>query len=314
MGLLSRASNVDLSEHAPLEPEVILDDMGQALRERIGRLETEPGSANTVLSLLKAYGAFQTGICLILKEKTYSSVTSLGLKTGKLSIPLESIWSIEKAGSNYFKLDPGEKVGITNAEENLDYWAFPLRNRNADPAKPWDGIMILGIGESPGSSSVFDPGSVSAVLSGNEDKILVKREQEPDGVDTAEEETDESGFQEYNSADDFLREKNNERDSVKEKIAQFHLNHSTINCIILEIPASAAAGDKDDFCRKVTDMISLTGTVIPLPSGSPLILLSDKSDRELIAHRLSHSFSTKPIISFEADDPENVCRQISSLL
>ena len=319
MGLLNRASNANLNEHAPSEPEIILDEMGKALRERIGRLDADTGRPYTVLSLLKAYSSFQTGICFYLKDTTYSSITSLGMDTEKVSIPVKNIWSEAKAGLNYFKLLPDEKTGITIAEEGFNYWVFPLRKSEASSVQPWDGIMILGIAAgSADANSAFDPGPISAILSGNTDKIVVKPAEKP-VLDAAQTEVisaagEDAEFPEYNSAEDFIKEQNRPRDSLKEKIAQYHLSHNDFNCIIMEIPGSAPTGEKAAFCRRVTDMISMAGTVIPLSSGSPLILLPSGVDRELIAHRLSSSFNTKPIFSFEANDPESVCEKISSLL
>ena len=102
--------------------------------------------------------------------------------------------------------------------------------------------------------------------------------------------------------------------ALEEKIAQFHQTNADFHCILCDVPASAGEDEKKGFCNKLAEMINKTGSVIPLPSNRPLILLPITMDRELIAHRLSRSLNTKPLLSFEVNSPENVINKINSFL
>ena len=99
--------------------------------------------------------------------------------------------------------------------------------------------------------------------------------------------------------------------AIIEKITQFHENCGHFNCILFDIPGHAE--NENSFCQSVTKIIGNTGTVIPLPAGRPLILLPLSADRELIVHRLSKSLDAAPLLSFEADGPDNVINRINSL-
>ena len=99
--------------------------------------------------------------------------------------------------------------------------------------------------------------------------------------------------------------------TLKEKIAQFQRNRENINCILFEIPVHKEL--RGDFCHRIAEMLDKTGTVIPLQTGRPLVLLPISMDRELIAHRISKSLNSTPVFSFEADSPEKVIDCINSL-
>ena len=99
--------------------------------------------------------------------------------------------------------------------------------------------------------------------------------------------------------------------TLKEKIAQFHKNQGNINCILFDVPENSKG--KEDFCHRIAGMLDKNGTVIPLQTGRPLVLLPLSMDRELVAHRISKSLDTAPVFSFEADSPEKVIDRINSL-
>jgi hypothetical protein len=100
---------------------------------------------------------------------------------------------------------------------------------------------------------------------------------------------------------------------MKEQIAQYHKINADFNCILFDFPDPSAGGYRAGFCEKVSGMIAATGTVIPLSSGRPLILLPLAKDRELIAHRLSQSLGARTLLSFEAHGPEEVISSVNSL-
>ena len=98
-------------------------------------------------------------------------------------------------------------------------------------------------------------------------------------------------------------------DSLEKIISRYHKENQTINCIFLDNPGM----DNGGFCKKISDMISYAGTVIPLSKGRPLILLAPMMDRELIAHRLSRILNTAPLLSFESDSTEKAINNIKAL-
>ena len=300
MGLLSRAENNALS-----------DEMGKALLERIKRLPRKKNTPYIALSLLKAYGSFQAGICLSLEDDLYSSYASVGLGVEKTIIPRDKIWSAANAGKKYFILDSSGSMEIKTFQKKYVYWVFPL-----DTGEPWGAVMLLGISDSSESRAVeadsaFYPGSVSAILEGITDKFLLQTGRETsEAVPSMVSEDD---------AEEVIEELSEESDTLEAKIAQYQRDNGYCNCIVLEIPDPAGgpegnSADKEKFCKRVSDITSMTGTVFPLPSGRPLILLPLEKDRDLIAHRLSKSLNTRPLMSFEADSPENILGQINSLL
>ena len=276
MGLLSRAGK------KPAQ----LDEMGKALRERIGGLPKKT-TPYTVLSLLKAYGAFQTGICLSLKDKNYSSYTSVGLGVEKVSIPLKQIWSSGKAREKYVKFASGE---LKMADKDSAHWVFPL---DVSGEGPWQTIMILGAQE----ASDFNPDTILAILEDASGKLVLQKK-EKTGAST------EINVDDDSSVEAFADVKGGK---LEEEISLFHRMHLDFSCIVLENP-----GDTD-FCSKVTVIVDKTGTVLSLPSGHSLILLPIVLDRELIAHRLSKTLNTKILLSFEANNPENVITRVDSL-
>jgi len=105
-----------------------------------------------------------------------------------------------------------------------------------------------------------------------------------------------------------------EINALEEKIAQYHENYADFHCLVFDLPNSESEDDKDNFFEKVSNMINKAGSVIPLSMNRPLILLPVTMDRELIAHRISKSLKTMPLLSFEANNPENALNKINSLL
>ena len=372
------------AENETQETKHKLDEMGKALSERIRRLPRNNSTPYTALSLLKAYGAFKTGICLTLKDSIYTSYTSVGFGVDKISIPQEKIWSEEKSCISYFKYDSGENLGIHTSTENLRYWIFPICNLISDPPKPWENVMILGALDQTEVNSAFNPESISSIITEIADQLLLKKpniapgsERKSDTFDQSsigqspeeqvleeqvfeeqvlnepvleepvleeqvleeqvleEQVLEEPVLEEQVFEEQVLEEQGSEEpsseelsfgepcsqesgpegsDSLKEKIAEYNRIHPDFNCILLDIPETAEDEEKAGFCKTVSKMLTMTGTVLALPNGCPLILLPKTFDRELIAHRLSTSFKTKLLGSFEAEEPEEVFNKIKSLL
>jgi len=99
---------------------------------------------------------------------------------------------------------------------------------------------------------------------------------------------------------------------IGKKIAQFHRMHPEFNCLVLENPPKNNSGE--NFCKTVSAIIDKAGSVIPLPSGRPLILFPLAADCELIAHRLSKMLSAKTLLLFKATSPASALSRLNPLL
>jgi len=334
------------AESASQKTKFPLDEMGKALSERIKRLPHNSSTPYTALSLLKAYGAFQSGVCLTLKDGVYTSYTSVGLGVDKISIPRGKIWSEEKSQLRYYKHDAGESLGIHASHEKPGYWIFPL-DSDENHSEAWEDIVILGVPDHAGVNSTFNPETISAIIPEIIDKLVLRINHSfyhpagnlnsSDHGGQVEQATAEKGSVEQGSTEQGSMEKSsmepgsmeqgsmehgsmehgstesgqNELESLKEKIADYHRIHNDFGCILLDVPEPA---EKAGFCKEVSKMLSMTGTVFPLSNGRSMILLPKKLDRELIAHRLSASLKSKILESFETDNSENVFSKIESLL
>jgi hypothetical protein len=105
MGLLSRAAFKDTA----------LDEIGEALADRILRLPSGEFRAESVLNLLKPYISFQYGFCASLTEDSYVPYAVSGIEKEQALIPCEDII-------------------LARGFTRLDYkglWAFPLGSENA---------------------------------------------------------------------------------------------------------------------------------------------------------------------------------------
>jgi len=320
MGLLSRAgshfekktvlSGRSLAVGQSFLPGEPLDEMGKALRERLGRLSQKKTTPYTALSLLKAYGAFHIGICLSLNDGNYSSYVSVGFGIEKISIPQEIIWSETKAHNKYFKLDSQLSIGTSISKKKLIYWVFPLDPSIHSTREPWETIMILGALD----PSDFNPEPVSVILDDVADKLLSPIDSRAfppadpqDGILNLAEQINQDT--ELDFAEPPSGETTHHHSLLEEKITQFHQMHLDFNCIVLENPAG-----NPNFCDKVSSMLDTIGTIIPLTHDRPLILFPIVMDRELIAHRLSRTLKTKILLSFAASNPENALIRIDALM
>ena len=127
MGLLSKAEGikkpVEIAMGIPDKDSAEtqeLDERGKALIGRILRIPPGPAVPYTALSLLKAYGSFQAGICFALENGSYINYTSVGLGIDKITIPKERIYSPERASSVYFQFSAKEKPEINLLDTTLD--------------------------------------------------------------------------------------------------------------------------------------------------------------------------------------------------
>jgi hypothetical protein len=280
MGLLTKAAGKTTPE---------LDEMGKALLDRIRRLPPRKTTPYTALSLLKAYGAFQTGICLSLRKESYTSYATIGLGAEKISIPWEKLYSPERAGEPFIKLPAAIDTGKKLTGESFCYWAFPL-----DAENPWSALVLLGDNNNP----LFNPEPLRQIIRGaleifspQIDKILIRNSP--------------------GTASHYLAHIS---DPLEAAIAQYNKINSRFNGIVLDLPAGTAKDKAEEFNKAVYNMTALLGITVALPSGRSLILLPAPLDKELVAHRLSNSLNTKALMVFKAESPGEALDLIRSYL
>jgi hypothetical protein len=282
MGLLTKAAGRTVPE---------LDEMGKALLDRIRRLPPKKTTPYTALSLLKAYGSFQAGACLSLKNGNYISYAGIGMGVEKINIPAERLYSAEISGRPFMQLPGSAESGTGLDGKGLSYWAFPL-----DGESPWGALILLGEHGSP----LFHPEPLRQIIQGAPeifnpqiDKILVRNSRNRE-----------------QSAGDLSRVS----DPLEAAITRYHRINAQFNGILLDLPAGVTKGGAEDFNKAVYNMVALLGIIEILPSGRSLILLPGPLDKELVAHRLSHSLNVKTLMVFEAGSPGEALNLIQSYL
>lgn len=306
MGLLSRVEARTIPDN---DDESSLDEMGQALREKLKRLPDNENTPYTVLTLLKAYGSFHSGGCLSLKNGVYLPYSSVGTEIDKVSIPQGKIWYKDRALLRYFSYSPAEN-------NDSIYWIFPL---DFSGAGPWSAIMLLKVPASAEQGSAFNPGYISAIIADSYDKLSIQASDDKDTISLEIEELSPEADEdidvldvEFESSDeqDEIEDDNPEHNAIEEQITQFQDVYNEFNCIVFD----CAGEDCENYSQKVADMLNTLGTVVPLTPERPLILLPKAYDWELISDRLSKNLNTTPLISFEANSTENVLKRIKSLI
>jgi hypothetical protein len=299
MGLLSKAAGrtgAAASETKRASAE--LDEMGKALRDRIQRLPPKKTAPYTALSLMKAYGSFQAGLCLSLRKGFYSSYATVGLGIEKINISGEKLFTPENIQKKFFKYpDPGN-LGIRSLDENYDIWVFPL-----DRESPWGSVMLLGTA----NSSLFNPEIMYLILEG----ILNIINPQVDRIITRGTGDEKGGDLSSPAAS-----------SPEAIINRYYKMNPTFSCLVIDSPADLSADvsvgspnmEKDGIIKKIAGMINFIGEVSALPNGRSLVLMPSVFDRDLIAHRLSASLKVKTLAIVGADDPGKVLLEIQPYL
>jgi hypothetical protein len=277
MGLLSKAV-------IKVNPE--LDEMGKVLRDRILRLPSAKTSPDTALSLLKAYGSFQTGICFFLFRDFYESYASTGARVNKLRIPKDKI-KIPAGKEGFYRPDDPDLFSGLFVPKGYP-WLFFLDNE-----KPRKHILLI----IEDGVSLFNPDAMAKILPEIREVLTLPPEYEP-APRAAEE--------------DILPDQ--KQSGTADEIRQYHSSHASFQGIILEIPQGENGETAADFSEKVFRMISAFGSVSSLPAGNCMALFPETIDRELLAHRLSKSLKTRMLYHFQADDPGMAMAQIGPYL
>jgi hypothetical protein len=153
-----------------------------------------------------------------------------------------------------------------------------------DNGTPWRAVLLLGAAGSP----EFNPEPISLIVESvldiinpQIDRVIIREKQDEGG----KEDLSEPGA------------------SVEASLVQYHKMNPAFGGIVVDLPETINDGEKDEFLQKVSRMTSLFGLVAPLPAGRCVVLLPQRIDRALIAHRLKISLKTGIPESFDANSP-----------
>jgi hypothetical protein len=274
MGLLDKAAFKTESEPLP-----DLDNMGKILRDRILRIPPGENSGGAALSLLKAWGSFQLGLCFALSGNVYGSYASSGSGEKTVRIPKNRL-DPEKNGNEPFKLS--SPAGITGLPPSCTIWIFPL-----DKGNPFKVFFLAAVE----NDSFFNTELMKLMLY-EISSVILPPALSPKRV----------------SKDGLLKRGQKKRNvlftkplNAADEIKTYSSSHAVFNCVVLELPES---GEKDDFVKTVGNITASFGAAIPLPSPHCLVLFPETVDRFLVAHRLSNNLSVKSPLHFQAGSPE----------
>jgi hypothetical protein len=283
MGLLSRAANA-----APA-----LDELGEALKDRILRIPSGSGSVDTALSLLKAYGAFQTGYCFSLSGDVYTCYASTGTIREKISIDRRRI--PQGRNGDYFR----SPDLVPQGDES---WIFPL-----DDKKTHLNFILL----TTKKGTLFYPEEMALIIRNVRSVLLPRGEKGPpeDGKNT---ESSSSGLLQEGQKKRRLMEVSPA--GIEEAIGSYYKNHSEVYGFVLEMGESGGWDDSSQFAGEIRRVISSLGEVFPLPSLYCLVLVPVFVDWELLARHLSKSLKIKTPFHFKANSTNNALKLLHSYL
>ncbi|MDR2304253.1 MAG: hypothetical protein LBE10_06670 [Treponema sp.] len=274
MGLLSKAATKSSYPGT-------IDNMGEALKNRILRIPRSNSTADTALSLLKAYGPFQAGFCFMLFAGEYVCYASSGAGKGKLRFPLQRI--PENTG-HYRRLE-GNLNG--SVPEGARVWFFPLDRKN-----PCQNLFLcIEEGGLNPESLMLLLKELGEVLTPRQKASLRKK----------------SGLLERGMKKRSPISGEEESGGLETIIRRSMEGENGVGGIILK-----DRKDTKDFPAAVSRAVSSLGNVFPLPDSTCLILVPATMDQELLAHRLSKSLDAKIALRFEADSADKVLEILKS--
>ncbi|MHB9293723.1 hypothetical protein Holit_02853 [Hollandina sp. SP2] len=298
-----------------------LDDPGKKLRDRILRIAEKGTTPYTALSLLKTYGSFQCGICLCLIEGAYTSYASVGLGIEKTVISPEQFpsglsglapWEDPAQRNLYYKIGSPALLSITAIEAHAIIWAFPL-----DDEQPCKYILLLAEeGLPPGAGQheefPFNPPKIARILGDIRGALRALPKTCSLARKTPQKASDEPRRAHKHEANRASEQKSLTQQTPDQKgpkspvldvpgeIRRFYSRkplQNTVQGILFALSGDAAP---------VLPVLAPLGSVIPVAAGYLVVLFQKPVDRELLAHRLSHSLGLSTVVSFEADTPEHL--------
>jgi hypothetical protein len=309
MGLLNKAMVKALPE---------LDDMEKALRDRILQLSDKASSPYTSLSLLRAYGFFQFGVCLSLEQGNYVAYASAGFGIETIVIPQDLLPAPlvqvdEDPRRRYYKFERADALPLKPVPPSAILWFFPLHDM-----KPCIYVMLL-VEE---GVSRFNPKMMARLLLDIKNTLIPRTTDKELKVEPIK--LERPPIKRFNTAlFDALTEAPGGKlppaqpalipatppvvppapdqaaqpladPALRGVIAEYHRTNPVFQGLVLETPSQAS----------VTLAVSSIGRVIPLSPERSLVLLPKTLDRELIAHRLSKSIGLTILSGFEVESPE----------
>jgi hypothetical protein len=88
---------------------------------------------------------------------------------------------------------------------------------------------------------------------------------------------------------------------ITEELKKYFSANTSMQGIVLDIPPDFKGKNEKDFYVRISQVIAMMGSALPLPSGRVLAIFPAAADRELIAHRLEKSLNTKALVVFAAE-------------
>ncbi|MDR1446166.1 MAG: hypothetical protein LBI90_04640 [Treponema sp.] len=274
MGLLSKAATKSSYSGT-------IDNMGEALKNRILRLPRSDSTVDTALNLLKAYGPFQAGFCFTLCEGDYVCYASSGAGKGKLRFPLRKI--PENTG-DYRRLEDNLN-GIVPAGGRA--WFFPLDGKN--PCRN----LFLCIEEGG-----LNPESLMLLLRKLKEALIFRQKTSPGK---------KGGLLERGMKKRSMILTGEKYGGLETLIRRSMEGENGVGGIILKDNKG-----KKNFPAAVSGAVSSLGNMFPLPDSTCLVLVPANIDQELLAHRLSKSLDAKTVLRFEADSAGKVLEILKS--
>jgi hypothetical protein len=299
-----------------------LDDSGKALRDRLIRLGAKKSSAYTALSLLKGYGSFKIGACLELNGDVYRSYALVGLGITKLSVSLtglQSLTGLLKEDQAFAQILNPESLDLNFLSPEMNLWVFALDD--FDPCR----LLLLAAEE---RDSSFNPETIGLILSETNELFFPSTVPDlaPEGFDLElPEEAETAADPEFREGPEqpaqpeiaepaFSAEYSVKTlEETRAAITEYQQNNAVFQGILLEIPGGGAKPGYS-FAKQVATMVGVLGWSFAVPSRRILILFPPRFDRELIAHRLSMSFSTEVLACFTIDNPDKALELIQPYL
>ncbi|MCL2206345.1 MAG: hypothetical protein FWB82_07510 [Treponema sp.] len=226
-----------------------------------------------------------TALSLLKANAGFESGVCLAIKDGNYSSYTSVGFGVEKLSvpSQLMQTKENNSGGYFKLESDDLYQVFNAKNPKKDLVYwvfPLGGNAVMVAGA---KSPEFDPAVVSAVLKNVDGTIFLPFQPEP--------------------------AEPNSPNAAEREIALFHKTHPFFSCVVLEDSLSGEI----NFCQEVSAMLDSSATVVTLKEKILLILLPQSKDRDLIAHRLSHTLSAKVLFSFDSEDPSAAFSNISSL-
>jgi len=270
-----------------------LGEMEKALCSRLLSLQADSIRPETAISLLKAYGSFQAGLCLSLRKGSYSTYASVGTGAAtKFVFSQDALNQIP--GKNYYTVNH-ELSG--EFPPSLQLWAFPLT-----PAETGFPLAILAVAT---DQKAFQCEAIEAVIrktrevflpppgfTGNIPTSDVAGKTTVGKTAAAKTETPKAGGLLNRISRKTILEKN-----VMESLDS---RQGTSQGFIIEALQYSSGG----FSGRIFSMVSGFGTAQPLTPGRCLVLFDSAQDGDLIARHLAKTVSGKSIFCFRAENPQ----------